>query len=180
MYNVVLRNALIFRQYGSCERVNNTRYCFLNYRRENLKFMADRINGMRRLLFDKLKELGTPGTWNHVLDQQGMFSVTGLNRKYRVTAGPGLRTCCTALFSQQLVSQCRCERSQCRRIFLLREALQESSTQPYFSQRIVSSSNFSRNFTAVLTTAHVHTSHCSFRGALRDKLPRKLRSVTGP
>ena len=41
-------------------------------------------------------------------------------------------------------------------------------------------SNLSRNFTAVLTRAHAHTSCFSFREALRDKLLRKLRSVTGP
>ena len=41
------------------------------------------------------------------------------------------------------------------------------------------SSNLSRNFTAVLTKAHAHTSCFSFRGALRDKLLRKLHSVTG-
>ena len=42
------------------------------------------------------------------------------------------------------------------------------------------SSNLSRNSTAVLTRAHVQTSCFSFRGALRDKLLRKLHSVTGP
>ena len=40
-------------------------------------------------------------------------------------------------------------------------------------------SNLSRNFTAVLTRAHTRTSCFSFRGALRDKLLRKLHSVTG-
>ena len=40
--------------------------------------------------------------------------------------------------------------------------------------------NLSRNFTAVLTRAHAHTSCFSFRGALRDKLLRKLHSVSGP
>ena len=44
-----------------------------------------------------------------------------------------------------------------------------------------SSSNLSRNFTAVLTRAHVHTSCFSFRGASRDtELLRKLHGVTGP
>ena len=42
------------------------------------------------------------------------------------------------------------------------------------------SSNLSRNFTAVLTRAYVHTSCFSLRGALRDKLLRKSHSVTGP
>ena len=53
--------------------------------------MADRISGMRRLLFNKLKENGTPGTWNHVTEQRGMFSFTGLNRKIKVF--DSLRSC---------------------------------------------------------------------------------------
>ena len=103
-------------------------------------------------------------------------------------------------FSQQLVSQCNSETCcwriaqcimGCLAIFLLREALHElelSSTfhnglqqlrTPLHSvsplQQLVSI------FTAVLTRAHAHTScHFSLRGALRDKLMRKLHSVTGP
>ncbi|KXJ14640.1 aspartate aminotransferase, cytoplasmic isoform X3 [Exaiptasia diaphana] len=48
---------------------------------ENVKTMGDRIIEMRNLLLSKLKELGTPGTWNHIADQKGMFSFTGLNIK---------------------------------------------------------------------------------------------------
>ncbi|KAL9983331.1 hypothetical protein ACROYT_G005484 [Oculina patagonica] len=48
---------------------------------ETLKSMAGRILECRQLLFNKLKELGTPGTWNHVVDQKGMFGFTGLNVK---------------------------------------------------------------------------------------------------
>ncbi|KND00863.1 uncharacterized protein SPPG_03967 [Spizellomyces punctatus DAOM BR117] len=44
-----------------------------------LKTMADRIITMRRELFNALSELGTPGTWKHIVDQIGMFSYTGLN-----------------------------------------------------------------------------------------------------
>ncbi|KAK9448064.1 pyridoxal phosphate-dependent transferase [Limtongia smithiae] len=44
----------------------------------DLKIMAGRIQEMRKVLFDKLIELGTPGTWNHIIDQIGMFSFTGL------------------------------------------------------------------------------------------------------
>ncbi|RHZ81187.1 hypothetical protein Glove_123g209 [Diversispora epigaea] len=45
---------------------------------DNLKTMSFRIQEMRRRLFDKLTALGTPGTWNHIVDQIGMFSFTGL------------------------------------------------------------------------------------------------------
>lgn len=47
---------------------------------DNLKSMASRIETMRRQLFDALLKLGTPGTWNHIVDQIGMFSFTGLNK----------------------------------------------------------------------------------------------------
>ena len=41
--------------------------------------MANRIKDMRTYLKKKLEDLGTPGTWNHITDQIGMFSYTGLN-----------------------------------------------------------------------------------------------------
>lgn len=44
----------------------------------NLKTMSGRIIDMRKALRAKLEELGTPGTWNHITDQIGMFSFTGL------------------------------------------------------------------------------------------------------
>jgi len=45
---------------------------------ENVKTMANRIKDMRRGLRDRLQEKGTPGTWQHITDQIGMFSFTGL------------------------------------------------------------------------------------------------------
>jgi len=44
----------------------------------NLRTMSGRIISMRKALRSKLEELGTPGTWNHITDQIGMFSFTGL------------------------------------------------------------------------------------------------------
>lgn len=49
--------------------------------RETLRTMAGRILECRKLLYNKLKERGTPGTWNHIVDQKGMFGFTGLNVK---------------------------------------------------------------------------------------------------
>ncbi|KAK3323392.1 aspartate aminotransferase [Cercophora scortea] len=46
--------------------------------KENLLTMSGRIIAMRKALRAKLEELGTPGTWNHITDQIGMFSFTGL------------------------------------------------------------------------------------------------------
>ncbi|KAI9470830.1 MAG: aspartate aminotransferase [Benjaminiella poitrasii] len=45
---------------------------------ENLKYMSNRIIEMRKALHHHLVELKTPGTWNHITDQIGMFSFTGL------------------------------------------------------------------------------------------------------
>ncbi|KAF9354359.1 Aspartate aminotransferase, cytoplasmic [Mortierella sp. AD094] len=44
----------------------------------NLASMANRIIDMRKALYDELIKLGTPGKWNHIVDQIGMFSFTGL------------------------------------------------------------------------------------------------------
>lgn len=45
----------------------------------SVKIMANRIKEMRQQLYNKLKALGTPGTWEHIITQIGMFSFTGLN-----------------------------------------------------------------------------------------------------
>ena len=47
----------------------------------NLREMSGRIKEMRSALRSKLEELGTPGTWNHITDQIGMFSFTGLTEE---------------------------------------------------------------------------------------------------
>lgn len=47
----------------------------------NVKTMADRILTMRSELRARLEALKTPGTWNHITEQIGMFSFTGLNTK---------------------------------------------------------------------------------------------------
>uniref|UniRef100_A0ACB8FA75 Golgi Transport n=1 Tax=Sphaerodactylus townsendi TaxID=933632 RepID=A0ACB8FA75_9SAUR len=47
----------------------------------NVKTMADRVLLMRAELRSRLETLGTPGTWNHITEQIGMFSFTGLNSK---------------------------------------------------------------------------------------------------
>ena len=111
-----------------------------------------------------------------------------------------LSPCYTVHFSQQLVLQCRCETScwriaqcnmGCLTIFLVREALHEVELSSSFCNELQQltillhsviyhpSSNLSHNFMAVLTRAHVHTSCFLFRGALRDKLLRKLQ-FNGP
>ncbi|XP_046558157.1 aspartate aminotransferase, cytoplasmic-like [Haliotis rubra] len=44
-----------------------------------VKTMADRIQQMRQLMYEKLRAKGTPGTWDHIIKQIGMFCYTGLN-----------------------------------------------------------------------------------------------------
>ena len=44
-----------------------------------IESMSSRIIKMRKALFDELTKLGTPGKWNHITEQIGMFSYTGLN-----------------------------------------------------------------------------------------------------
>lgn len=58
-------------------------YDFFDSRKDNVKTMADRVLLMRAQLKAKLQALGTPGTWDHITEQIGMFSFTGLNREYK-------------------------------------------------------------------------------------------------
>merc|ERR1712187_387470 len=47
--------------------------------KKELTEMADRVLEVRSLLRKGLEAKGTPGTWNHITDQIGMFSFTGLS-----------------------------------------------------------------------------------------------------
>lgn len=49
--------------------------------RQDLVTMSSRIHKMRNALRSKLEELGTPGTWDHITSQTGMFSFTGLSKE---------------------------------------------------------------------------------------------------
>jgi len=40
--------------------------------------MANRISSMRVGLKERLENLGTPGNWNHITEQIGMVSFSGL------------------------------------------------------------------------------------------------------
>ena len=46
-----------------------------------LNIMSNRIKDMRQLLKSELEVIGTPGKWDHILTQIGMFSYTGLSEK---------------------------------------------------------------------------------------------------
>merc|ERR1719468_1308593 len=47
--------------------------------KKELGAMADRVLAVRSTLRKGLEDKGTPGTWNHITDQIGMFSFTGLS-----------------------------------------------------------------------------------------------------
>ncbi|SZF03415.1 unnamed protein product [Blumeria hordei] len=49
---------------------------------DDLRTMSGRIIAMRKALRKRLEELQTPGTWNHITDQIGMFTFTGLNEQH--------------------------------------------------------------------------------------------------
>ncbi|XP_021916318.1 aspartate aminotransferase, cytoplasmic-like [Zootermopsis nevadensis] len=48
---------------------------------ESLRKMVERLKVARQSLKERLDELGTPGNWNHITSQSGMFSFTGLTSK---------------------------------------------------------------------------------------------------
>jgi len=48
---------------------------------QDLRTMSGRIIEMRKVVRSKLELLGTPGKWNHITDQIGMFSFTGLSEQ---------------------------------------------------------------------------------------------------
>nr|CAD7423740.1 unnamed protein product [Timema monikensis] len=48
---------------------------------ENVSTMAERVKRVRYELQERLESLGTPGNWNHITQQIGMFSYTGLTSK---------------------------------------------------------------------------------------------------
>ncbi|KAF7187209.1 Aspartate aminotransferase, cytoplasmic [Pseudocercospora fuligena] len=49
--------------------------------KEDLLTMSDRIKKMRKALRNEHERLKTPGSWDHITRQIGMFSFTGLNRE---------------------------------------------------------------------------------------------------
>jgi len=59
--NLVLKDAELYAEWRGC-----------------IKTMAERIIAMRQGLKERLEKLGTPGNWNHITNQIGMFSYTGL------------------------------------------------------------------------------------------------------
>ena len=48
---------------------------------EELDEMRDRLNGLRRLLADKLAERGTPTDFSFIANERGMFSFLGISRE---------------------------------------------------------------------------------------------------
>ena len=82
----------MFRLYKKLPLLSNTSFRlafaidFFIDRRDQLKGMSDRIQRSRKLLYEKLKALGTPGDWQHIITQNGMFTFTGLNRKFLIVS----------------------------------------------------------------------------------------------
>jgi aspartate aminotransferase len=49
--------------------------------REQLKTMSTRVFEMRKALRDALIKVGAPGNWDHMINQRGLFTYTGLNEE---------------------------------------------------------------------------------------------------
>ncbi len=60
--DTVLRDPALYQEWRGC-----------------IQTMADRIIAMRAGLRERLERLGTPGGWEHITKQIGMFSFTGLS-----------------------------------------------------------------------------------------------------
>ncbi|XP_045188537.1 aspartate aminotransferase, cytoplasmic-like [Mercenaria mercenaria] len=60
----VLNNKSLYAEWNSC-----------------VKTMSNRILLMREQFHQKLKAIGCPGSWDHIITQKGMFSYTGLDEK---------------------------------------------------------------------------------------------------
>ncbi|CAH0055897.1 unnamed protein product [Clonostachys solani] len=79
---------------------------------QDLGTMSRRIRSMREALFRKLVELQTPGSWEHLLTQVGMFSYTGLGprqvsvmrRQHHIYMLQSGRISLSGLVSEQLTS----------------------------------------------------------------------------
>ena len=54
---------------------------FLREWKANLKLIRMRLKSIRKELFEKLRLKGTPGRWDHLLRQRGLYSALGLTRK---------------------------------------------------------------------------------------------------
>ena len=67
--------------YRTCNKGRNVDGHMCLYRKATLKDMGSRILQMRSLLYERMRALGTPGTWDHIVQQRGMFCYLGLSRK---------------------------------------------------------------------------------------------------
>ena len=77
--------------------------------------MAGRIKEMRQMMFEKLRQKETPGKWNHIVQQIGMFSFTGLTGRYLLSSSARLWSCGSqarlvllALHSSVFMELCLC------------------------------------------------------------------------
>ncbi|KAJ1506664.1 Aspartate aminotransferase, cytoplasmic [Coelomomyces lativittatus] len=62
-----------------------------------LKIMSQRIKDMRQKLYQSLCDMKTPGSWEHIINQIGMFCFTGLSGKYTFEYFRILAFRCTSL-----------------------------------------------------------------------------------
>lgn len=61
---------------------------------EELKSVSERIKQTRQLLRNGLEQKQAPGSWEHITDQIGMFSYTGLTRERQALLAVCINICC--------------------------------------------------------------------------------------
>jgi len=62
------------------EKILNSPALFEEWTKE-VRMVAQRVIDMRLALRNELVAIGTPGTWDHITSQIGMFSFTGISKK---------------------------------------------------------------------------------------------------
>ena len=80
-HRVISYRTIIF--VNNAVKTSNQIFTVVFFRREAVQIMVKRLQAARQGLRERLKRLGTPGSWDHITRQTGMFSFTGLTSEYR-------------------------------------------------------------------------------------------------
>ncbi|XP_031624785.1 aspartate aminotransferase, cytoplasmic-like [Contarinia nasturtii] len=78
--NIIMETYLTPPEHGAriVETILNDNELYEEWK-QNLRVMARRIKTSRKSLYDEFIRLKTPGSWDYIIDQIGMFSYTGLS-----------------------------------------------------------------------------------------------------
>lgn len=68
----------MFEWNSCCQYIINVYFIF---REKDVKCISSRLINIRKKLVAKLKDLGSTHDWDHIQNQKGMFSFTGLTKE---------------------------------------------------------------------------------------------------